>query len=34
MEGDFEWHGKMPTLSQGMEALKELRTLWGRIVEE
>jgi len=34
MEGDFTWHGKPPTKDQGAEALKELRTLGGKIVSE
>lgn len=32
MTGDFEWHGKPPNKEQGEEALKELRTLQGKIV--
>jgi len=34
IEGDFLWHGKPPTKDQGEEALKELRTLGGRIIHE
>ncbi len=34
MTGDYQWHGKPPTREQGEEALKELRTLGGRIVHE
>src|SRR3989338_5372021 len=43
MERDFRWHGappgkgpedKFPKEKQGAEALKELRTLWGRIKSE
>ena len=43
MERDFRWHGnppgkgpedKFPRDKQGAEALKELRTLWGRIKSE
>ena len=43
MERDFRWHGnppgkgpedKFPRDQQGAEALKELRTLWGRIKSE
>ena len=34
MEGDFLWHGKPPSKDQGEEALKELRTLGGRIQSE
>lgn len=31
MEGDYQWHGKPPDKNQGEEALKELRTLQGKI---
>jgi len=31
MEGDYHWHGKPPTAQQAVEALRELRTLGGRI---
>jgi len=31
MEGKFEWHGKPPTPEEAKEALKELRTLGGKI---
>lgn len=34
MTGDFTWHGKPPTKDQGEEALKELRTLEGKIIHE
>ncbi|QQG46491.1 MAG: transketolase [Candidatus Niyogibacteria bacterium] len=43
MERDFRWHGnppgkgpedRFPKDKQGIEALKELRTLWGRIKSE
>lgn len=34
MEGDFNWHGKIPTQVQGVEALKELRSLYGKIKAE
>lgn len=34
MEYDFEWHGKPPNKEQAAEALKQLRTLGGRIVSE
>lgn len=34
MTGDFTWHGKTPTKDQGEEALKELRTLEGKIIHE
>jgi transketolase len=34
MEGDFEWHGKPPNKIQSIEALKELRTLWGKIISD
>ncbi len=33
-EMDFTWHGKPPSKEEGMEALKELRTLRGRIKSE
>jgi transketolase len=31
-EGDFRWHGKTPSDEEGRKALKELRTLKGKIV--
>ena len=34
MEGHFEWHGVPPNKEQGQEALKELRTLGGKIMSE
>lgn len=34
MEQDFTWHGKPPDAEQGKEALKQLRTLRGRITGE
>ncbi len=34
MEGDFEWHGKPPKPMEGQEALKQLRSLWGKISAE
>lgn len=34
MERDFNWHGKPPTWSDAVEALKELRSLGGRISYE
>lgn len=34
MEGDYLWHGKPPSKDQGEEALKELRTLGGKIQSE
>lgn len=34
MTGDFTWHGKPPDKRQGEEALKELRTLQGKILSE
>lgn len=34
MEFDFEWHGKPPNKEQAEEALKELRTLGGKITSE
>ena len=30
-EGDFRWHGKAPNEEEAKEALKELRTLKGKI---
>ncbi len=33
-ERRYEWHGKPPTKEEGDKALKELRTLWGRITSE
>jgi transketolase len=34
MEGDFHWHGMPPNHEQAVEALKELRTLGGKIRSE
>ena len=34
MEGDFVWHGKTPNKQQSVEALKQLRSLWGKITSE
>ncbi len=34
MIGDYEWHGKPPSKDQGEEAIKELRTLGGKIRSE
>jgi transketolase len=34
MEQDYKWHGKPPTKEEAKEALKELRTLHGRIESE
>ena len=34
MEGDFTWHGKPPKPEEGVVAIKQLRTLWGRIKSE
>ncbi len=31
MEGDYQWHGKAPSAPQAAEALRELRTLAGKI---
>jgi len=31
MEGDFHWHGKPPSPQEAVEALRELRTLKGKI---
>ena len=31
MEGDYQWHGMVPKGEQGEEALKQLRSLFGRI---
>lgn len=33
-EGKYEWHGKPPTREEGEKALKELRTLSGRLKED
>jgi hypothetical protein len=30
-EGDYRWHGKAPNEEEGRAALKELRTLKGKI---
>lgn len=34
MERDFHWHGKPPSKEEGRKALKELRTLGGKIKSE
>ena len=34
MEYDFHWHGKSPNPAEAKKALKELRTLGGRIKSE
>ena len=34
MEKDFTWHGKPPNKEEAEKALKELRTLQGRITSE
>jgi transketolase len=34
MENKFEWHGKPPNKEEAIEALKQLRTLEGRITSE
>lgn len=34
MENDYTWHGKPPNREEATEALKELRTLQGKIVSE
>ena len=34
MEGDYTWHGRPPNAEQAKLALKELRTLEGRITGE
>lgn len=34
MEGDYRWHGKPPTSEQAQVALRELRTLGGKIRSE
>ncbi|MEX1995578.1 MAG: transketolase, partial [Candidatus Saccharimonadales bacterium] len=34
MEYDFHWHGKPPTHEDAVKALKELRTLQGKIKSE
>ncbi len=34
MEGKFEWHGKSPSLPEAIEAIREIRTLQGKIVSE
>jgi transketolase len=33
-EGDYRWHGKAPNVEEGRAALKELRTLKGKIKNE
>ncbi len=30
-EGDYRWHGKAPSLEEGREALKELRSMRGKV---
>lgn len=34
MEGDFHWHGQSPKTDQAKQALRELRTLRGKIMSE
>lgn len=34
MEGDYKWHGIPPKADQGTEALKQLRSLFGKIEAE
>jgi transketolase len=34
MEGEYAWHGKPPTYEEAQKALKELRTLGGKITGE
>ena len=34
MEGKFEWHGKPPSKEEAKDALKQLRTLAGKIRSE
>ncbi len=34
MENDYLWHGKPPTKEEAIKALKELRTLGGKIISE
>jgi transketolase len=34
MEGDYKWHGIVPDKAEGEEALRELRSLWGKIADE
>jgi len=34
MERDYKWHGKPPNKEEASRALKELRTLGGRITSE
>ena len=34
MENKFEWHGKPPNEEEALKALKELRTLEGKIRSE
>jgi transketolase len=33
-EGDYKWHGKTPSLEEGRKALRELRTMKGKIKNE
>ena len=34
MEGNYKWHGIPPNKEQAVEALKQLRSLWGKISAE
>jgi len=34
MEGNYKWHGIPPNKEQAVEALKQLRSLWGKISTE
>lgn len=34
MEGEYEWHGKAPSVGETIEALKDIRTLGGRITND
>lgn len=34
MEGKWEWHGKPPNVGEAIEALKDIRTLQGKIISE
>ncbi len=34
MEGNYLWHGRVPNPIEGAVALRELRSLWGKIVSE
>jgi transketolase len=31
IEGDYRWHGKAPNVEEGKAALKELRTMRGKV---